>query len=272
MAIEPAAPRAYHVDVTRTPMGPNGRTIRFGLRRIQHPDDPEITSRPGVTRDVMSVDVSASQSAARHWNTWNPDQPFSVEDKIGTRNPRYLAAKESRRSKRIVVSASNDLMVVNKQGRMRSEDGFSVIDLPHHFVAVPCPWGQNNRDMLTALSSAVLGSFIRFPSLRVLYVVINDFDDANSPCRATANQDVSARESAMSWYQENLQKPEEQGGIHEEFLLKNGAYCEIHPQDFPDSVEMCELLVDLRKSLRWAEHRGEAREDVSLRLMKWRDA
>ncbi|KAJ4327159.1 hypothetical protein N0V84_002421 [Fusarium piperis] len=272
MAIEPAAPRAYYVDATATPMGPNGRTLRCGLRRIQHPQSPQITSREGETRTIMRVSFSAAQSAIRQWRTWDPEEPFSLEDKIETRNPKYLSQKESRRSRRIVVSACKDLMVLNKQGnRLSLPSELSVIREPHHFVALLCPRHMGFSEMELHLKYAVVGAFIRFPALRVLYIAIDDFDDNDSLCRATPAIPAYGNAS-LRWYEENLEKPEEQGGIPQAFRLKGGSYCEIRPGEFPNTYEMWNLLDSLRASLAWAESRGDLLEDVSLRLMKWRDA
>ncbi|KAM0438727.1 hypothetical protein ACHAPT_001484 [Fusarium lateritium] len=276
MAIDVDAPRAYNVNFTVEYTGPNGRTMKWGLRRVRQPvpffdcgvpvDEVPVD---GVTRNVMRTNVLARDVAKLRWQAWEPVEAFSLEERIHIKQPQHLEKNESSKSKRIVVDAANDLMILTRVWPdMTFPAWYTHIRLPHHLVAQP--WKSRQRGPLGPLTGRAKALLPLFPDIKVLYVIIDEDEDL-AEMRSVSPAPpylwaLFGGDAVFDWYKQALT----QNDFSPTYRLKEKVYREFKPEEFPRHEEFIVFLRTLQKICEWHTERNPNREEpLVIRILSW---
>jgi hypothetical protein len=179
-----------------------------------------------------------------------------------------LIKAESPTARRIKVDAAKDLMVIPNIGRSKKNDTIPEIHLPHQIVAhhsdCPLPGAPGE------LSYRLKNMLPLCPDIRILYIVIHNFQDSQSQ-PLSENFDATAGH-ILEWYKRELKVLEPQTSSAT-YPLGDRIYYEIKPEHFPRTEEFSRLLQGISEVKGW--HRGEypnRQQRLVFRVMTWRYA
>ncbi|KAJ4228980.1 hypothetical protein NW759_003701 [Fusarium solani] len=266
-AIDVDSPRGYNVGFTATPIAPGSTTIRWGLRKIRQQNTPHIGPNE-TTRNIMATGLAGVGVAKLQWRLWRPEVPFHLEDRSNVGDPMSLIKAGSPTARRIKVDAAKDLMVIPNIGRSKKNDTIPEIHLPHQIVAhhsdCPLPGAPGE------LSYRLKNMLPLCPDIRILYIVIHNFQDSQSQ-PLSENFDATAGH-ILEWYKRELKVLEPQTSSAT-YPLGDRIYYEIKPEHFPRTEEFSRLLQGISEVKGW--HRGEypnRQQRLVFRVMTWRYA
>lgn len=178
-----------------------------------------------------------------------------------------IVKRESDRSKRILVDASRDLMLLPNLGKFKADYNAPEIYLPHEIVAHHFETRLKGKQGL--LSSRLKMMLRLCPIARVCYVVIHDMRAFQSKA-VEANFEVRARED-LKWYREQHELVEPQTSSMT-YPIGDRIYYEIKIEDFLRTQDLRIILGEMRDVEEWyrTDYPGPLQRPLAVRLMTWR--
>ncbi|RMJ11428.1 hypothetical protein CDV36_008954 [Fusarium kuroshium] len=267
LAVDVEAPRGYNVGFTRTKRDVNSPTMTWGLRKLRQVDEPYL-GECNITRNVMAAGRWAANVAKLEWRNWQPDVPFRLEDRSGVWEAYGLLKAESDTSRRILVDAARDLMLLPNLGKLKANYTIPEIYLPHELVAHHFETRLTGKQGL--LSSRLQHMLRLCPVARVCYVVIHDFEYFQAQGVDASFQTFGRND--LEWYRQEHEQVEPQTSSMT-YPIGDRIYYELKIEDVPLTSDLRLILGEMRSVEEWfrTDYPGPLqRPRLAFRLMTWR--